>query len=164
MPKENISRSIDRGLGKGETISLEKAVYEGFGPGGAAIMVETVSDNNTRTASALRAIFAKHGGNLATPGSVSYLFERVGEIEVDNGDAIFEKAVEAGAIDVEDDIVYTKPEDLHRISEALGKTGSLAFRPNKGTIVEVSDTAKLYELLDAIEELDDVQNVYTNTR
>ncbi|MCL4397460.1 YebC/PmpR family DNA-binding transcriptional regulator [Patescibacteria group bacterium] len=167
MPKENIQRAIDKGAGKGEGAALTEAVFEGFGPGGAAVIVEAVSDNNTRTASEIRNLFNKHGGNLGTPGSVSYLFTRVGEIEADNGEAVFEKAVEAGALDVEDNFVYTSPEDLHQVSEALGKSGSLVFRPNKETMVEVADEetkSKLNNLLEALDSLDDVQEIYVNAR
>lgn len=165
MPKENIQRSIDRGLGKGGAAALENAVYEGFGPSGVAIIVDTISDNTTRTVNELRNVFNKMGGSLGNTGSVSYLFTRVGEIEVENGDEIFEKAVEAGALDLEDNIVYTKPEDLHRISEFLGKSGNLGFRPNKETMIEISDPVqveKVHNLLSAIDDLDDVQNVYSN--
>lgn len=164
MPKENIQRSIDRGLGKGGAAALENITYEGFGPAGVAVMVTVITDNSTRTVNELRMIFEKHGGTLGTPGSVAYLFTRVGEIEVENGDAIFEKAVEAGAEDVSDNVVYTKPEDLHKVSEFLGIPGSLSFRPNKGTMVTVSpgQEEKLHELLLALDDLDDVQDIFVN--
>lgn len=171
MPKDNIQRSIDRGAGKGDDVQLTEATYEGFGPGGIAIVAETVSDNNTRTASELRNIFTKNNGNLGTPGSVAYLFTRMGEIEVETAADIFEKAVEAGAEDVEDNFVYTKPEDLHKVTEALEQVGlkitssGLTYRPNKETMVAVAgeeEKAKARELLTAIDDLDDVQNVYTN--
>lgn len=160
MPKENIQRAIDRGEGKLEGGQLSEALFEGFGPGGAAIMVEAVTDNVTRTASAVRNIFNKYGGSLATPGSVAYLFTRVGEIEVE-GDAL-EKALEVGALDVEDNIIYTKPENLHRISEAVGVPGSLSFRPNQTVTVDAETRTKLDSLLEALDELDDVQDVYCN--
>lgn len=160
MPKDNIQRAIDRGEGKLEGSQLSENIYEGFGPGGVAIIVETISDNNTRTVNELRNIFNKMGGNLGSLGSVSYLFTRVGEIEGET----FEKALEVGALDFEDGILYTKPEDLHKISEILGKTGTLAFRPNKETMIKVTDPTKIHELLEAIDNLDDVQNVYYNAQ
>ncbi len=158
MPKDKISHAIDRASSHTDG-ELVEAVFEGFGPGGVAIMVETITDNSTRTSQFLRSVFVKHDCTLGTPGSVSYLFTRVGEIEGET----FEKALEVGALDFEDGIIYTKPEDLHKISEVLGKTGTLAFRPNKDTMVAMSDPTKLHELLEAIDELDDVQNVYINS-
>ena len=162
MPKENIQRSIDRGLGKGAGGELTEAVFEGFGPGGVAIMVETISDNNTRTVNELRNVFNKLGGSLGSLGAVSYLFSRVGEIE----DGSLEQALEVNALDFEDGVIYTKPEDLHQISQKLGLPGNLIFRPNKETMVTVSDEAtleKIHNLLNAIDDLDDVQNVCVNT-
>lgn len=158
MPKDRISRAIDRGSGKTGEAQLESVTFEGFGPGGVAIIVEAITDNNNRTSSEIRNIFNKHGGTLGGPGSVMYMFQRVGEIE----DETFEKAVEIGALDFEDGTLYTKPEDLHKISEALGKPGSLIFRPNKDTMVQVSDPEKLQSFLEAIEELDDVQEIFIN--
>lgn len=119
MPKENIQRAIDRATSRTEG-QLSEAIYEGFGLGGAAIIVETISDNNTRTANELRNIFAKHGGKLATPGAVSYLFQRVKEAD------------------------------------------RLIFQPNPEMMIKLEDPSKLHELLEAIDELDDVQGVYTN--
>ncbi len=158
MSKDNIQRAIDRGSNKNSENALTEAIFEGFGPMGAAIIVETVSDNTTRTANELRNIFTKHNGHLGVPGSVSYLFARVGEIENET----LEKALEVGALDFEDEILYTKPEDLHRVSELLNKPGRLIFRPNKETMIKLEDPSKLHELLEAIDELDDVQEVYTN--
>lgn len=179
MPKDNITRSIDRGLGKGDDAALGTAVFEGFGPGGVAIVVEAITDNSTRTANELRSIFEKHGGTLGGPGSVAYLFQRVGEIEINKTstfDEVFEKAVEAGAEDVEENpetfSVFTKAEDLHRVKESLAVLGlsileaELVFRPNKGTMLTVAgdQEEKVHGLLSVLEELDDVQNVYVNLR
>lgn len=162
MPKENIQRAIDRATKSAEGGELAESIYEGFAPGGVAVMVETISDNSARTAAELRNTFTKLGGNLGVPGSVAYLFTRVGEIEVE-GNAL-EKALEVGALDAEDNFIYTKPEDLHKISETLGKQGNLIFRPNKETMVVVPEDQKekLQILLEAIDDLDDVQNIYTN--
>lgn len=179
MPKENIQRSIDRGLGKGGETVLENGVFEGFGPGGVAIIVETISDNNTRTVNELKMVFNKMGGNLGNTGSVSYLFSRQGEITLAKDgqtyDSIFEKAVNVGAEDIEEDedafIVFTHPEQLHKIKEELIKAGlnvldaGLIFRPNKETMITISDPAqeeKVHNLLSAIDDLDDVQNVFSN--
>ncbi len=158
MPKDNIQRAMDRATKATEGVELAESVFEGFGPGGSAVIIETITDNSTRTAQLIRSVFVKHDCTLGTPGSVSYLFTRVGEIE----GVTFDQAVEAGALDFEDGVMYTKPEDLHKISEQLGKTGSLAFRPKKDTMVTMADPTKLHELLEAIDELDDVQNVYVN--
>ncbi len=164
MPKDNIQRAVERGSGKSGEAQLQTAVYEGFGPGNCAIVVETISDNTTRTVNELKNVFEKNGGHLAGKGAVDYMFTRVGEIEVENGEAIFEKAVDAGAIDVEGNIVYTRPEDLHKVSEVLGKTGSLIYRPNKETIVTLDPEhhAKLEAFLEVLDTLDDVQEVFVN--
>jgi transcriptional/translational regulatory protein YebC/TACO1 len=136
------------------------------------VIVEAITDSSTRTAAELRNLFEKFGGTLGTPGSVSYLFTRVGEIELpkdgQNFEAVFEKALAAGAEDIEETadsfLIYTKVEDLHRVGEALGKTGTLSFRSNKETMLTLSaeQQGKLDELLSALDELDDVQEVYTN--
>ncbi len=173
MPKENITRSIDRGLGKGGEAALESALYEGFGPAGAAVLVEAITDNRARTGSELRNIFEKVGGSLGGPGAVSYMFTRVGEIELpkegQSFDAVFEKALESGAQDLEETeegfLVYTKPEDLHKVGEVIGKAGNLSFRPNKETMMAIADPGKKEQLenfLESLSELDDVQEIYTN--
>ncbi len=178
MPKENIQRSIDRGLGKGEAAVLETAIYEGFGPGGVAVVVETITDNKTRTASDLRNIFEKAGGNLGSVGSVSYMFTRVGEIEIAkdnlNLDQVTEKALEADAEDVEENeesfSVFTKPEELHKVQGKLAPQGvavkeaSLVFRPNRETMVVVGEDKReaVEKFLEIVSELDDVQEVYIN--
>lgn len=178
MPKENIQRSIDRGLGKGESASLETAVYEGFGPGGVAVIVDTITDNKTRTGSELRNLFEKAGGALGSTGAVSYLFAHVGEIEIaKNGqtlDSVFEKAVEAGAEDVEENEEYftviTTTTDLHKVKESLEKAGltvaesGLVYRPNKETMamVPADKQEQVQGFLESIDDLDDVQNVFVN--
>ena len=157
MPKDNIQRALDRAASKTEG-NLAEALFEGFGPGGVAIIIETISDNNTRTAQALHQVFTKHNCTLGTPGCVAYLFSRVGKIE----NTTFEEAVSVDALDFEDGNLYTKPEDLHRVSQALGKPGNLIYKPNKETMIEIKDaetSQKLQALLEAIDELDDVQNI-----
>lgn len=183
MPKDNIQRSIDRGLGKGEGAALESAVFEGFGPNGAAVIVETITDNTTRTASELRNVFEKSGGRLAGPGSVAYMFSRLGEIELSKSsknsdlvtmDSVFEKAVEAGAEDVEENpdsfSVFTKAEDLHKVKDKLEGLGlavlssEIVYRPNKETMVTLTgeQEEKVHNLMLALDELDDVQNIFVN--
>ncbi|MBI4099820.1 YebC/PmpR family DNA-binding transcriptional regulator [Candidatus Microgenomates bacterium] len=169
MPKENIQRSIDRGLGKGEAAALQSAIFEGFAPGGAAIIVETITDNTTRTGAELRNVFEKNGGHLASPGAVAYMFSRVGEIELAKTahfDEVFEKAAAAGAEDVEETedlfLVYTRPEDLHRVAQKLGGQGRMIYRPNKESIVTLPDTTKLENFVSVLHDLDDVQEVYVN--
>ncbi len=178
MPKDNISRAIEKGLGKGSGANLESAVYEGFGPHGAAIVVETITDNRTRTGADLRNAFDKNGGTLGSTGTVSYMFRRVGEIAIGKSnvsyDEVLEKALEAGADDIEEAeeafLVYTSPENLHKIKDALTKAGltitsaELIFRPNKETLVSL-DEAKHVEIeafLEKIEDMDDVQSVFIN--
>ena len=168
MPKEKIQHAIDKGEGKIAGAQLSEAIFEGFAPLGVAIIVETVTDNVTRTSNDLRSTFAKNGGNLGSPGSVSYLFKHLGEIEV-LGEDILEKALETGALDVEDNIVYTAPADLHRVKEELSKSlkivnAELVYRPNKETIVKLSpqDLEKVENFIETIDSLDDVQMVYCN--
>ena len=168
MPKEKIQHAIDKGEGKIAGAQLSEAIFEGFAPLGVAIIVETVTANVTRTSNDLRSTFAKNGGNLGSPGSVSYLFKHLGEIEV-LGEDILEKALETGALDVEDNIVYTAPADLHRVKEELSKSlkivnAELVYRPNKETIVKLSpqDLEKVENFIETIDSLDDVQMVYCN--
>lgn len=165
MPKDNIQRSIDRGLGKGGEAALESVVLEGL-CGGAAVMVEAVTDNKNRTAGLIRTTFDKHGGTI---GMVNYLFTHYGEIEVDpsvSAETVFNRAIEAGASDVEDNFIYTEAHKLHELKEKLSDlkllSADLVYRPNKETIVKVGEPEKLISLLDALESLDDVSKVYTN--
>ncbi len=166
MPKENIQRAIDKGTGKGGAVELSTAIYEGFAPGNVAVIVETITDNTNRTGGEIRTIFDKNGGRIA---SVNYMFTRVGEIEV-TGDEVFEKALEAGAEDVEENIVYTRPEDLHKVKEKLEASGltvtqaGLIFKPNKETMITLDDEngEKVMSFVEKIEEMDDVQNVFVN--
>lgn len=178
MPKDNIQRAIDKGLGKGEGNALEQAVFEGFGPHGTAIIVETITDNTTRTSNDVRTYFSKNGGNLGSTGTVSYLFQRVGEVDVAKGnqtfDEVFEKAIEAEAEDVEEIedgfAIYTKVESLHKVKEKLEGQGltiqeaAIVYKPNKETIMTLSEdqTEAVGEFLDSLNELDDVQEVYIN--
>lgn len=178
MPKDNIARAIEKGLGKNGGAALESAIYEGFGPHGVAVVVETITDNRTRTGADLRNAFDKNGGTLGSTGTVSYMFRRVGEIAIpkpgQTADGVFEKALEAGADDIEEAeeafLVYTSPENLHKIKDVLTKDGltvtsaELIFRPNKETLASLDETkhAEVETFLEKIEDMDDVQNVFVN--
>lgn len=179
MPKDNIARAIDKGLGKGEENSLATAVYEGFGPGGVAVIVETITDNTTRTGAALRNYFSKAGVSLGSPGAVSYMFTRFGEIQIMKSetvsyDTVFEKALEAGAEDVEESngefFVYTKVEDLHKVKEKMESLGvkvqdsEIIYKPNKETVVTLDNSKRelLGNFLEALSDLDDVHSVFVN--
>ncbi|MFN3943449.1 MAG: YebC/PmpR family DNA-binding transcriptional regulator [Allosphingosinicella sp.] len=175
MPKDNIQRAIDKASG-GEAENYEELRYEGFGPGGVALIVEALTDNRNRTATNMRTIFSKNGGNLGASGSVSHGFDRLGLITypaaAGDADKVLEAAIEAGAEDVqsgeEGHEIWTAQEDLHEVSKAieaaLGEPESvkLAWRPQ--TLVEVGadDAGQLMKLIDALEDDDDVQTVWGN--
>jgi YebC/PmpR family DNA-binding regulatory protein len=176
MPADNIKRAIQRGTGEIEGADYEELTYEGYGPGGAAIIVECYSENKNRTVAELRHAFSKHGGNLAESGSVAWQFKRVGEIEVQkNGiteDDLTLAALDAGADDIvaEEDVyrVYTAVEDLHTVNQGLEKarieTGEvgLTYVPTNKSEPSPEDMLRLMKLLDALEDLDDVQETYVN--
>lgn len=176
MPKANIERAIDRGTGKGgEADQLERIQFEGYGPGGTAVLVEALTDNRNRTSAEVRHAFTKHGGNLGEPGSVAWMFETRGEIVVDSGrygedDVI--SAIDAGASDVvEDDDrlrILSEPTDLSAVRSALEGDGvevvSAGLVVESKTTVEVpeAEAAGLLRMLDAIEDQDDVNEVHAN--
>ncbi|NPA57733.1 MAG: YebC/PmpR family DNA-binding transcriptional regulator [Aquificae bacterium] len=178
MPIENIERAIKRGTGELEGVNYEEVVYEGYGPEGVAVIVECLTDNRNRTTSEVRHLFTKHGGNLGASGCVSFLFEEKGVITVPKDtiseEELFEKIVEAGAEDlVSDDEQYyeirTEPKDLYSVKDALEKAGVVVEKAEltriPTTTVEIKDpetAQKLLKLLDALEESDDVQKVYSN--
>ena len=180
MPKDNIDRAIKKGAGGGEGDDYAEVRYEGYGPGGVAIIVETLTDNRNRTASEVRAAFSKHGGNLGETGSVSFMFDLLGEIRFpvrSNGkdlpaEAVFEAALEAGAQDVassdEGHEIYCEPGDLHTVSEKLEETlgepvsVKLVWKPQNNVPVDEDAADTLLRLLDALEESDDVQTVSAN--
>src|ERR671917_340982 len=177
MPNDNIQRAIDKGTGAhGEAETFERITYEGYGPGGAAVMVEVLTDNRNRAASDVRYIFSKNGGKLGTSGSVAYLFERKGVIlvpknEVDE-DELMELALEAGAEDVEvsesDYRVVTTPEDFATVRESLKEAGltfenaEITMQPQNSIDLDASTAKQTLRLIDALEENDDVQEVYAN--
>jgi YebC/PmpR family DNA-binding regulatory protein len=175
MPKDNIQRSIDKAAG-GEGDNYEEIRYEGFGPGGVAIIVEALTDNRNRTATNIRTAFSKNGGNLGASGSVSHGFERLGMIEypgsAGDADKVLEAAIEAGAEDVESDDdghrIWTSIDSLHEVARSLegllgeGEGAKLAWKPSTEVEVRGPDAEQLMKLIDALEEDDDVQTVWGN--
>ena len=176
MPKDNIERAIKKGTGELGGASYEEKLYEGYGPGGVAILVEVLTDNNNRAAANVRNIFSKSGGNLGATGSVAYMFNRKGVIEYDaeavKEDEVMEVALEAGAEDIvtEDGVitVTTDPADFEGVLEVLQGKGyesvsaEVAMVPDMYSSVDTETATKLQKLIDRLEEDDDVQNVYTN--
>jgi YebC/PmpR family DNA-binding regulatory protein len=175
VPKDNIQRSIDKAAG-GDAANYEEIRYEGFGPGGVAIIVEALTDNRNRTATNVRTIFSKNGGNLGASGSVSHGFERLGLIEYPGGagdpDKVLEAAIEAGAEDVESDDeehrIWTGIDSLHQVARALepmlgeAESAKLAWKPSTEIEVRGEDAQSLMRLIDGLEEDDDVQTVWGN--
>ena len=176
MPKDNMERAIKKGTGDLEGVDYIELVYEGYGPGGVALIIETLTDNKNRTAADVRSTLTKNGGNLGETGSVSYLFHRKGLIIFDtekySEEDIFEAALEAGADDVstEGDVieVLTSPEDFHTVVDALEAAGfentsaELTLVPESTITLSLEKTAKALKLIDKIEDYDDVQSVSTN--
>ena len=175
MPKDNVERAIKRGSGELEGVNYEEIRYEGYGIAGAAVIVDCLTDNRTRTVADVRHAFSKHGGNLGTDGSVAFLFKHCGQIVFapgTNEEAVMEAAIEAGGEDVvthEDGSieVVTSPQDFLRVKEALGKAGlkadlaEVVMKPLNESVLTGEDAAKMQKLLDALDTLDDVQDVYT---
>ena len=176
VPKDTIERAISRAAGDGEQHNIEEIRYEGYGPGGAAVMVECMTDNRNRTVSEVRKVFVKQGGNLGTGGSVSYLFSQVGQLSFPPGadeDRIMEAALEAGAEDVisNDDgsvdvisAVEAFPEVRDTIISAALEPmlAEVTMRPETSVSLEGRDAERMVRMLDQLEELDDVQQVYSN--
>ncbi|GHE00160.1 transcriptional regulator [Defluviimonas sp. 20V17] len=175
MPKDVIDRAIKKATG-GDAENYDEIRYEGYGPNGIAIIVEAMTDNRNRTASNVRSYFTKHGGNLGETGSVSFMFDRVGEIvykpEAGDADTVMMAAIEAGAEDVESDAeghyIYCADTDLNDVSAALeaalgeSDTAKLVWRPQTRTEVDLETAQKLMKLIDTLEDDDDVQNVTAN--
>ncbi len=177
MPKDNIERAIKKGTGELEGVAYEEVTYEGYGPGGVAVLVEAMTDNRQRTVADLRHIFSKHGGNLGEPGSVAWMFEKKGVITVEKSEAdedtLMDVAIDAGAEDLVDQgevwEVHTDPKNFDGVKRALEDAGiamvgaKLDMVPKN--VVAVTDAAlaeRVLKLMDAIEDNDDVQNVYAN--
>jgi YebC/PmpR family DNA-binding regulatory protein len=176
MPKDNIERAIGKGTGEGiDADRIETVVYEGYGPGGVALLIEALTDNRNRTGADVRHLLAKNGGNLGEPGSVSYLFQKQGVIVVDASRYDEEDlipAIDAGALDisVDEDVfeVITEPADLVAVRDALSSAGvdiesaDVVQQPMSRVPVEEADAARLIRLIDGLEESDDVTAVHAN--
>lgn len=176
MPNENIDRAVKKGTGELEGVSYEEVTYEAYGPAGVAIMVDTLTDNANRTVADLRKWLSRNGGNLGTTGSVAWMFDRRGQIHIDaekfDEERVMEAALEAGAVDVQVEeggyTVLTEVPDFHAVQDALREQGivweeaELAMVPKTEVKVEGPDADKLVKLLDLIEDMDDVQKVYSN--
>jgi YebC/PmpR family DNA-binding regulatory protein len=175
MPKDNIERAIKKAQG-GDAESYDEIRYEGYGPGGAAIIVEAMTDNRNRTASDVRSTFTKSGGNLAETGAVSFMFDHVGVVEYDAGvasaDAVLEAAIDAGAEDVVSSEggheIYTAQDSLRDVAKALEakfgepRKAALVWKPQNTVPVNDDQGEKLFKLIETLNEHDDVQNVYAN--
>ena len=175
MPKENIQRAIDRGLGKIEGNSLEEVLYEGFGPGKVAIIVEGVTDNKMRTTQEIKNIFDKSGGSMAGQGAVSYMFERIGEIRVKSKGGSSEEEmlqlIDLGAKDIQGYLVYTEVTNLVDMGNKITQAGygvesqELIYKPFVLVDIEDEEDAKaVLDFIEKIEELDDIQKVWSNLK
>jgi len=176
MPAENIERAIKRGTGELEGVNYEEMVYEGYGPGGVALYIETLTDNQNRTVADVRHLLDRNGGNLGTAGSVAWQFERKGNLYVDSAkhdeNAVFEAAIEAGAEDVavqgDELLVTTAANDLHAVQDGLAQAGIVVSQaefsmvPTNEIDVAGKDGERLVKLLDELDESDDVQRVFSN--
>jgi YebC/PmpR family DNA-binding regulatory protein len=176
MPKENIERAVKKGTGELEGVEYHEVTYEGYGPAGVALLIDAVTDNPTRTVAEVRSKMTRLGGNLGSPNSVAWMFEKKGQIYVDastiDEDALMEKALDAGAEDIvrEDErfLVTTSPADFHAVQEALAGKGvkaaeaELAMVPKSTVNVAGKDAESLIKMLETHEELDDVQKVWAN--
>ena len=178
MPKDNIQKAIDKAKGAGNGENYESIRYEGYGPAGVAIMVDCLTDNRNRTASQVRSAFTKAGGNLGTDGSVSYMFERRGSIVIPadyDEDTMMMTALDAGALDFEkaDDnyLITTDTDSFSDVKKALEDAGvkeflecELTYIPNMEVTLDEEVQEKVHKLVDALEDLDDVQDVYYNLK
>jgi len=176
MPKDNIERAIKRGTGELEGLTYEELTYEGYGPGGVAVMVETMTDNTNRTTPEIRHIFEKCGGNMGTPGSVRFQFERKGYFAVEKSvvseDKLMEVALEAGADDLQTEDegfeIYTSPENFEQVRQALEKNNIPTVEAKLGQIpanfvkLDEGKAKSMMRLMEMLDDHEDVQNVWTN--
>ncbi|HEX9292904.1 MAG TPA: YebC/PmpR family DNA-binding transcriptional regulator [Gemmatimonadales bacterium] len=175
MPADNIDRAIKKGTGELEGVTYEEVTYEGYGPGGAALLIQATTDNPNRTVAEIRNVFQRHGANLAATNAVAWMFDRKGQIVIDakaNEDATMEAALDAGAEDMEKEgdiyLITTPPTQLHAIDQALRATklpvqsAEIAMVPKNTVKVEGSNAKKLLNLMEGLEEMDDVAKVFSN--
>jgi YebC/PmpR family DNA-binding regulatory protein len=175
MPGENIDRAIKKGTGELEGVTYDEVTYEGYGPGGAAILALTITDNANRTVAEIRNVFTRHGGNLGATNSVAWMFDRRGQIVVDakaGEDATMEAALDAGAEDMNRDgdvfVITTPVAQLHAVQEALKgrklpvQSAEIAMIPKNTVKVEGGDAKRLLQLVEGLEEMDDVSKVFSN--
>ncbi len=176
MPNDTIDRAVKRGTGELEGVNYDEITYEGYGPNGVAVMVETMTDNRNRTVAELRHIFSKNGGNLGEAGSVAWMFDKKGYIVVDKAakseDELFEIAIEAGADDMQDEgevfEIFTAPDTFEAVTEAIKAAGiepqaaEISMVPQNYIKLEGPDAKTMLKLYDAIDDNDDVQKVYAN--
>jgi YebC/PmpR family DNA-binding regulatory protein len=176
MPNDTIDRAVKRGTGDLEGVNYDEITYEGYGPGGVALLIETMTDNRNRTVAELRHMLSKNGGNLGESGSVAWLFDRKGYVVVDKSkkseEELFEIAIEAGAEDMKEDgdnfEIFTSQEDFEAVSEAIKKAGiepeiaEVSMIPQTFVKLEGADAKQMLKLYEAIDDHDDVQNLYAN--
>lgn len=176
MPNDTIDRAIKRGMGELEGVSYDEITYEGYGPNGVAVMVETMTDNRNRTVAEIRHIFSKNGGNLGEAGSVAWMFDKKGYIVVDkeakSEEELFDIAIEAGADDMQDEgsvfEIYTAPENFEAVTEAVKAAGiepqaaEVSMIPQNYIKLEAGDAKTMLKLYDALDDNDDVQKVWAN--
>jgi YebC/PmpR family DNA-binding regulatory protein len=176
MPKDTLERAIKRGTGELEGVNYEEISYEGYGPGGAAVIIQSLTDNKNRAIAEIRHIFSKHDGNIGANGCVSWMFDRKGLIVVSKADAtedqLMEITIDAGAEDVKDEgenyEILTAPEDFEAVKEAVEKASipiilaEVAPIPQNVTSLQGTDAEKMMKLMDALDDCDDVQHVHTN--
>jgi YebC/PmpR family DNA-binding regulatory protein len=176
MPKENIDRAIERAAGGAGGDNYDEVFYEGYGPAGVALIIQAMTDNRNRTVSEIRAVFTRAGGTLGENGSVGWMFDHVGQIIANPGEAdpddVALTAIDAGAVDVQvegDDVeIFTEVQDLHKVLEAINesgvevKTSELIMKPKTLMATEPDSAVKVIRMVEKLEDLDDVQQVYTN--
>ena len=176
MPKDNIDRAIKKGTGELEGVNYEESIYEGYGPGGAAVLVESLTDNKNRTVADVRVIFGKNGGSLGENGCVAWMFEKKGYIAIESKavdeDVLMETALEAGADDIREDDsnfeVITAPEDFNAVKEAIDSASipyivaEITMLPQSTTNLAGKEAEQMVRLMDMLEDNDDIQKVYTN--
>lgn len=176
MPKDNIERAIKKGTGELEGVNYEEVTYEGYGPGGAAVFIESVTDNKNRAVADIRHILTKAGGNLGAAGCVAYMFDKKGYVVVERSavdeDTLMEIAIDAGAEDVREDgsnfEIITEPGDFETVKAALDNhpipyiEAEVTMLPQSAVIIEGKEAEQMIRLMDALEDCDDVQKIYTN--